>query len=174
VRISSSVQGSICASSQSYPVQRFGMPLSRLLRRSSQPTLARSGPADAKSGTSDDSNTPTRRGRQASELMSTIRGPWKAKRPSITDQSNPSKSPPTPPLTFKAKGSTTESGADKISSPVPAVPSLIVTNDSIVPSPEIVPAVGTVPEKLDDAWDPVKEDPKIANSSRALDTVGVS
>lgn len=149
------------------------MPFAHLLRRTSQPTLARSGRADARSGASDDSNIPMRRGRQASELMSTIRRPWKTKTPSITDRPNPSESTPTPPLTFKAKGPTTESGGDEILPPVHAVPSLILTNDSIVPSPETVPAVGTVPDELADAWDPVKDDQKIANTSRALDTVGV-
>jgi hypothetical protein len=38
----------------------------------------------------------------------------------------------------------------------------------------MLPAIGPVPDKLADAWDAVKDVPKIANTTRALDTVGVS
>jgi hypothetical protein len=41
----------------------------------------------------------------------------------------------------------------------------------------MVPGIGPVPDKLADkladAWDAVKDDPKIANTSGVLDTVGV-
>lgn len=57
--------------------------------------------------------------------------------------------------------------------PVPAIPSVFLTNVVVVPSPEIVPAINPVSDKLADAWDAVKEDPKIANTSRKLDTAGV-
>jgi hypothetical protein len=55
--------------------------------------------------------------------------------------------------------------------PVPAIPSVIPTNAAVIPSPEMVPAVGPVPDKLADAWDAVKDEPKIAKTSRS---VGVS
>jgi hypothetical protein len=58
--------------------------------------------------------------------------------------------------------------------PVPPIPRALPTNDAVVPSPEMVPAIGPVPDKLADAWDAVKNDPKVTNMSRALDTVGVS
>ena len=154
-------------------VQSIGMPFSRLLKNFSHPSPARSGPTDAESNTSDDSNV-RQRGRQANESKATIRRPWKAKRPSSTDHSSPSQPKPTPPLTPKAKGTTTESGADEDSSPTPSIPNVPRTNVSVVPSPEMVPTVGSVTDKLADAWDLVKDDPKIAKTSRALDTVGVS
>jgi hypothetical protein len=59
-----------------------------------------------------------------------------------------------------------------MSPPVPAIPSIVVTNAAGVPSPEMVPAIGAVPDKLADAWEAVKNEPKIANMT--LDTVGVS
>jgi hypothetical protein len=37
----------------------------------------------------------------------------------------------------------------------------------------MVPAIGPAPDKLADAWDAVKDDPNIANTSRALDTFGL-
>jgi hypothetical protein len=84
------------------PVQLFGMFFARLLRTITQPSLARSAPPDAGRSSSDDSNIP-RRGRQAGELMVTIRRrPWKTKRPSTTDQSSPSQSTPIPASTSKA------------------------------------------------------------------------
>jgi hypothetical protein len=149
------------------------MSFSRLLKNFSHPSFARSGPTDAESNTSDDSNV-RQRGRQANESMATIRRPWKAKRPSSTDHSSPSQPKPTPPSTPKAKSTTTESGVDEDSSPIPSIPNVLRTNVSVVPSPEMVLAVGgSVTDKLADAWDAVKDDPKIAKTSRALDTVGV-
>jgi hypothetical protein len=147
------------------------MPFARLLRRFSQPTLAHSVPTDAGSGTSDDSNIPLR-GRQVSESVSTIRRPWKAKRLPSTDHANPSQLTPTPPLTPNANSPTSESGVDEIP-PVPAIPSVLLTNVVVVHSSEVVPAINPVSDKLADGWDAVKEDPKIANTSRKLDTAGV-
>jgi hypothetical protein len=106
--------------------------------------------------------------------MAIIPRPWKAKRPSSTDHSSPSQPTPTPSLIPKAKGTTTESGVDEDSSPIPSIPNVLRTTVSVVPSPEMVPAVGSVTDKLADAWDTVKDDPKIAKTSRAFDTVGVS
>ena len=149
------------------------MPFARFLRRSSQPTPVRSGPSgptDTRSSTSHDPNMP-QRGRQASELMATIRRPWKAKRPPSTD---PSQLTPTSPLTSKDRGPTTESGVDGLSPPVPAIPGVLPTNVASEPSPEMIPANDPVPDKLADAWDAVKDDPKFANMSREFDTVGVS
>jgi hypothetical protein len=61
-----------------------------------------------------------------------------------------------------------------MSPPVPAIPSVLLTNVAVVPSPEIVPAIDPEPDKLTDAWNAVKADPKLANTSRELDSVGVS
>lgn len=155
-----------------YLVPSFGMSFARLLRRFSQPTLARSGPTDAGSGTSDDSNIP-QRGRQASESIPTIRRPWKAKRPSSTDHASPSQLTPAPPLKSVVNSPTGESGVDEMPPPVPAIPTVLLTNVVVVPSPEIIPAIDHVSDKLADAWGAVKEDPKFANTSRKLDTAGV-
>ena len=149
------------------------MPFTRLLKKFSQPTLARSRTADAESSAADDSSIP-QRGRQASESMVSIRRPWKAKRPSSTDHSSPSQSTLTPPLTSTAKGITIVDGVDEMSPPVPAIPNVLLASDTTVPSPGVVSAVGPVPDKLADAWDAVKDDPNIASTGRALDTVGMS
>jgi hypothetical protein len=61
-----------------------------------------------------------------------------------------------------------------VSPPVLTIPSVLLTNVTVVPQPEMVPAIDPVPDKLADAWDAVKDDPKITNMSRALDTVGAS
>ena len=60
-----------------------------------------------------------------------------------------------------------------MSLPVPAVPSGLLTDVAVLPSPKMVPAIGPVQEELADAWEAVKDDPRIANTSRELDTVGV-
>jgi hypothetical protein len=154
----------------------FSMPLASLLRRSSQPTFPRSGSTDARRSTADDSNIPPR-GRQASELIAAIRRPWKAKSLSTTGLSNPSQPTPIPPSTSKTNGPTSECGLEELSPPVPAIPGVFLIDQSDladIPSPEMVPAIGPVPDKLADAWDAVKDDPNIANTSRAVDTFGLS
>ena len=147
------------------------MPFARLLKKFSQPNLARSRTTDAESSVADDSSI-CQRGRQASESMVSVRRPWKAKRPSTTDHSSPSQSTLTSPLTSTAKSTTTEDGVDE--GTLPTIPSVVLANATTAPSPEMVPAVGPVPDKLADAWDAVKDDTNIANTGRALDTVGVS
>jgi hypothetical protein len=61
-----------------------------------------------------------------------------------------------------------------MSTPVPAIPSVLLANVVVGPSLGIVSADDPVPNKPADAWDAVKDDPKVANMSRALDTVGAS
>jgi hypothetical protein len=61
-----------------------------------------------------------------------------------------------------------------MSPPVPAITSVLLTNVAVVPSPETVPAIDPVPDKLTDAWDAIKADPTLTNTSRELDAVGVS
>jgi hypothetical protein len=102
--------------------------------------------------------------------MATIRRPWKAKSLSSTGHSNPSQPTPTPPSTLKDECPTSEGGLEELSPPVPTIPNVFLTNHTVIPSPEI----GPVPDKLADAWDAVKDDPKIADTSRAVDTVGLS
>jgi hypothetical protein len=151
-------------------VQSFAMPFAHLLGRSSQPTPAHSRPIGAGSSISDDSNIPRH---QISELMTTIRRPWKTKKPSSTpaNHSSPSQLTHTPALVSNAKSPTTERGVDEA---IPAVPSVLLTNVAFVPSPEIVPVIDSVSDKLVDAWDAVKVDPKSASTSRRFDTIGVT
>lgn len=156
---------------QLYLVQHFGMPPPPLSKRSSQPNFARPGTThDAESGTSDESNI-RQRGWKAGESMA-IHRLWKAKSPLSTGHSSSLKSAPTPPLISEAKGPTTKSEVDEVSSPSPAIPSVLLTNPSVIPPPVVAPAANPSPDKLADAWDAVKGDPKIAH--RTLDAVGVS
>jgi hypothetical protein len=106
-------------------------------------------------------------------LMGTIRRrrPWKAKRPSTADHSSPSQSTPIPASTLKAENPPTEGRVDALSPPDPAVHP---TNVAVIPSPETVPAIDPVQDKLAEAWDAVEGDRKIANTSRAVDADGVS
>jgi hypothetical protein len=141
------------------------MPFSRLLRTSSHPTLADSDLADAGGSTSDDSNLPSLDW-QASGSKATIRHrPLKAKGPSTIDHSSPSQSTSIPP--------STESRVDTFPAPDPAIPSVHL-NSVAVSSPERIPAIGAVQDKLAEALDAVKDGPKIADTSRALHAVGVS
>jgi len=56
--------------------------------------------------------------------------------------------------------------------PLSTTPGVFLTNLAMVPSPDMVPAIGPVPDTLSDAWDAVKDNPKISNVSRELDVVG--
>jgi len=80
---------------------------------------------------------------------------------------------PTSPSTSKANGPPIES-VNAMSPPDPPIHVGHLTDNVVIPSPDTVPAIGAVPDKLADAWDAVKDEPKIANKSQALDTVGVS
>ena len=170
MRISSSVQGpmggAIPTAVDCFPCKPLDMFFARLFRKFSQPTSTPSDTTDPETSTSGDSNIP-RRGRQNSELMATSHHPWKAEGPSSTDHPSSPQSTPTPPLTSKDKGPTTESGVDDMSLPVPAVPSVLLTNVAAIPSPEMVPATGTLSDKLADAWDTIKDDTKFANTSQS-------
>ncbi len=141
-------------------MQPFGM-------SSAQPTLVHSGsaPTDAAGGTTSDNSNITRQGRHTSKSIAAIirRRPWKTTRPSTTGHSNTSQPPPTSTSKSKARSPPTESGVDAISSPDSAIPNV----------PETVPATGAVPDRLVDAWNVVKDEPKIANTRHVLDTVGV-
>ena len=144
----------------------FGMPLSRLLRPSGQPTHANSHLADAGGSISDDPNLPWGwQTRPTSGSKATIRHrPRKAKGPSITGHSSPFQ-----PTSIVL----TESKADTFHTPDPAIPSVHL-NSSAVPSPEGIPITGAVLDKLSEAWNAVKDGPKIADTSRARHAVGVS
>jgi hypothetical protein len=98
---------------------------------------------------------------------------WKAKRRSTTasDHSSTSQSTPIPVSTAKAENPPTEGRVDALSPPDPAVR---LTNVAVIPSPETVPAIGPVQDRLTEAWDAVKDDRKIASTSRAVDPDGVS
>jgi len=52
-------------------------------------------------------------------------------------------------------------------------PSTTDQNSVTVPPPERIPATGAVPDKLAEAWDAIKDGPKIADRSRALHAKGV-
>ena len=120
------------------------MPFSRLSRTSSQPTLADSDLASAGGSISDgsESNLPRRAsGSKASERHRPHR-PWKAKGLPTTDRSSPSQSTPIPP--------STDHRVDTFPTPDPAIPSVHL-NSVTVPSPERIPAIGAVPDKLAEA-----------------------
>jgi hypothetical protein len=57
--------------------------------------------------------------------------------------------------------------------PLPPDPSVLLTNLSMVPSPEMITVSSPVQDKLAKAWDTVKGDTGDANISRELDAVGV-
>ena len=134
------------------------MPFSRLSRTSSQPTLADSDLAGAGGSTSDGSNQPRRASGSKASERHRLHRPWKAKGLPTTDRSSPSQSTLIPP--------STDHRVDTSPTPDPAIPSVHL-NSVTVPSPERIPAIGAVPDKLAEAWDPVEDGPKVADRSRA-------
>ena len=150
------------------------MSFSRLLRKLSHPNLGPPASTDAgiSRPASDPKGHPQRR--QSSEPTHTVLRPWRKKRSSTTGYSSISQQTSSPPLTSEGDGPTSESGVDEIIPPVPALPGATRSNAAVVSSPEMVPAVDVVPDKLAEAWDAVKDNPGVAKASRELDTVGAS
>ena len=61
--------------------------------------------------------------------------------------------------------------------PAPSNPRFSLTNLAIlavVPPAEAMPYISPVQNKLVEAWDAIKDDPKISDTNRGLNTVGVS
>ena len=79
-----------------------------------------------------------------------------------------------PPLTFKAEsplGGTPEMLFDKA---LPPEPSVSLTKPPLISSPDMIPVCGSpVQDKLAEAWEAVKDDPRIATMSKELHTVGM-
>jgi hypothetical protein len=148
------------------------MPLPQVLRKFSHPNLARSARPDSGSSASDDSKKPPQR-RQASEAMPNTSRWWRAKRsstrPSTPDSSNPSG----PTFTYPPMPSPkSEDGTNTMPSsiPLPATASELATSPDKTSSPEMIP---TVPDRLAEAWDAIKDGPNVS-ASRRLDTIGAS
>lgn len=148
------------------------MPLSRLLKKLSHPSLVPPAATDAGSilSTDDLNGHP-----QSSESTRTIPRPWRRKR-ALTGHSSISRQSSTPPLTPKAeyplpRGGMREMLFDK---PLPPEPSVFLTKLSMVSSPELMPICSSpVQDKLAEAWDTVKDDARIAKTSQERHTAGM-
>ncbi|KAI0249341.1 hypothetical protein BJV78DRAFT_1347821 [Lactifluus subvellereus] len=131
------------------------MPLPRLLRKFSQPNLARRSPS------SDDSNrAPTKQRRQLSV------------KPTPTDDRAGSSSP----ATSKVELESLASGVEMRENPLPmshpaAGPNVYLTNLSMAPDTEMMPVLNPVSDILSEAWDAVKGGSKDSNMNRRLNTV---
>jgi len=153
------------------------MSLSRLLKKFSlsQPNLERPAPTDAGgSPSNDDTHKPLGPHRQqASEPTLTILRSWRKKRPSTIGQSSPSQ-PFTPPLTPGADGPPSEHGPLEmpLPAPFPIIPSVSLATTAEGPPRPLESALNPVPDKLVEAWDAVKDDPRVTNKSRGLDNAG--
>jgi hypothetical protein len=146
-----------------------------LRRKLGRPSHARSVTTDARTNPSGDSvNAPQRR--QASEPVLTMSLPWRTKEPSTNDHSELSLPDPTPILESKAENPTSENGVNATSSPMPlpVAPSGVLVNLAVLPSPDMMPAISPLSDKLTEAWEAVKDDKSGASMSRKLDIVGVS
>jgi hypothetical protein len=150
------------------------MSFSRLLGKFSQPSFADSDPTGAGSSphwqaSADDPDDPPQR-RDASESTPTTTRPWRKKRSSAVDHSTQSQLASTTPLIPKVESPTSDGGMTP-TTPLPTTPGVFLTNLAVVPSPDMI-AIGAVPDTLSDAWEAVKDNPKIPNVSRELDAVG--
>jgi hypothetical protein len=151
------------------------MPLSRLLKKLSQPSLVPPAATDTGSIVSTDNLNGHP---QSSEPMHTIPRPWRKKR-TLTSHSSISRQSSTPPFTPKAEyplaqpeGGMCEMPFDK---PLPPEPSVLLTTMSIVPSPDVMPVCPSpVQDKLAEAWNAVKDDARVTKTSREIHTVGMS
>jgi hypothetical protein len=155
------------------------MSFPRLLRKSSQPRLASRTSTDdqGRGSSSDDANKVPKPRRQASELVPIIPLPWRKKTPSANDRTG------SPPPTY------TLSGSPKVENPTPDVgmrempppmslpatgPDALLANLPMVPRAETMPVSNPVPDPLSEAWNAVKDGPKVSNMSRGLNSVGAS
>ena len=146
------------------------MSFSRLLKKLSYPNLVL--PPDANTGiihSTDDLNDHP----QSSERARTIPRPWRRKR-ALTGHSSISRPSSMPPLTPKAEyplGGTPEMLIDK---PLPPEPSVSLSKPSFISSPDMIPVCSSpVQDKLAEAWDAVKDDPRITKMSKEIHTVGM-
>lgn len=148
------------------------MSFAQVLRKFSQPNLARSADADADDGggASDNSNNPPQR-RQASEpTLTKLKSRfWGMKRPPTPHRSNLSQPTPT-----QSENSTFTDGVIRMPSPIPlpTTPGVFATNPDVAPPPEMIPPVSPVPDRLAEAWDAIKDGPSIPKASKGLDTIG--
>jgi hypothetical protein len=60
--------------------------------------------------------------------------------------------------------------------PLPAVPDVFVTNLTMIPPTEMIPATSPVPDPLAATWDKVKDGPEVDTSrlGRGLDILGAN
>ena len=154
------------------------MSFSRLLGKLGQPSFADSDPTDGGSSphrqaSTDDPDDPPQR-RDTSESTPAIHRPWRRKRPSAADRSTQSQLASTTPLIPNVESPTSDSGMPETTppTPLPTTPGVFLTNLTMVPSPDMIPAIGPVPDTLSDAWNAVKVNPSIPNVTRELDAVG--
>jgi len=152
------------------------MSFSRLLRKFSQPSLSHPAPAGSGNSPRISSDDPHERSRrqEASEPMPAIPRPWRRKRPSTMGRSIQSQTTSTPLLIPKVESPTPDVEVPEmpLPMPLPTSPGVLLTNLTVEPPPEMIPAVVPAPDKLAEAWDAVKADPTIAKPSRELDSVG--
>lgn len=150
------------------------MSFPRLLRKFSHPNLARSAANDTSgSGPPDDSIRPTQR-RQTSKSIPTM-PLWRKKKQSA-EHFDPSMPTVTPPITSYAESPTSRNGGSVLAlyKALPAIPNTSPANQTMVPSLEMLPAISPMSDMLAEAWDAVKDDSKVENTSRELDTLSVS
>ena len=148
------------------------MSFSRLLKKLSSPSLVPPAATDTEGVDFTDgfNGQP-----QSSERMRTIPHPWRRKR-ALTGHSSISRPSTMPSVTPKAgyplaQGGTREMLFDK---PLPPEPSVLLTKLPMVSSPNMIPACRSpIQDKLAEAWDAVKDDPRIATMSKELHTVGM-
>lgn len=148
------------------------MPLSRLFRKFSQPSLARAGSADDRRNSEHSDDTP----RRVTEPIPTTSHSWRKKSASTVNRTTSSPPISPLPLTPTSKSPVLEAGVleKPMPMPLPTAPDIFVTNLALIPQPEMMPTTSPVPDSLAEAWDVVKDGPKDSGRSRALNGVGKS
>ena len=150
------------------------MSFSRLLKKYSQASITRPAPTDVGVNHSvEDPNRPSQR-RQASDPTPSIPRPWRRKKSSTIDHGHAT-SPQPPPVLPSTAGErpTTEGAVSGTSPPIPATSSVFLTNMTILPQSELMPAVSPATDTLAEAWDVVKDGPQVSVINRVLDVIGL-
>ncbi|KAI9438361.1 hypothetical protein H4582DRAFT_257215 [Lactarius indigo] len=147
------------------------MPFFSLLRRSSQPSLAR--PASADVANDPFSGNPDELRRKTEPAPSFPRS-WRRKAASSVSRAGSSPPiEPALPVTPKLESPAPDPAIREMPTPMPlpAAPDVFV-NLTMLPSTEMIPTISPVPDLLAATWDEVKDGPKGVSLDRSLDVLG--
>ncbi|KAH9171873.1 hypothetical protein EDB89DRAFT_2070429 [Lactarius sanguifluus] len=148
------------------------MPCFSLLRKSSQPSLARPASADVASGPfSENSDKLPQRRRKTEPTPSFPR--WRKAASSVSRVGSSPPIEPALPVTLKVESPAPDNAIREMPTPMPlpAGPGVFV-NRTTLPPTEMIPTISPESDLLAATWDEVKDGPKDVSVDRSLDVLG--